>query len=142
MAIYLPTLLNDNTRDKGIYAEFTGRLSYEKMAGILIVCDIAVNPIRKGSAGSVINKVGDYAAAGLPVINTQECAEYKELLIEYNAGFNCKNGDAKDISEKIITLYFNNELRRNMGSNSRILAEEKFNRENSYLKIIELLNNI
>lgn len=138
----LKSKFEKHARDKGIYAEFTGRLSYEKMAGILIVCDIAVNPIRKGSAGSVINKVGDYAAAGLPVINTQECAEYKELLIEYNAGFNCKNGDAKDISEKIITLYFNNELRRNMGSNSRILAEEKFNRENSYLKIIELLNNI
>lgn len=127
--------------EKGIYAEFTGSLSYEKMAGILIVCDIAINPIRKGSAGSIINKVGDYAAAGLPVINTQESTEYQKLLVEYNAGFNCKNGDAEDISEKILTLYVDNELRKNMGSNNRILAEEKFNRENTYLTIIHLLSN-
>ena len=122
-----------------IYAEFTGRLSYEEMVGILAMCDIAVNPIRKGSAGSIINKVGDYAAAGLPVINTQECSEYKELLTKYNAGFNCINSDPKDIAEKIFKLCINNKLRKQMGSNNRILAEEKFDRGKTYLKILELI---
>lgn len=128
-------------KEKGIYVEFTGRLGYGKMIGILTVCDIAVNPIKKGSAGSVINKVGDYAAAGLPVINTQECSEYQKLLIEYNAGFNCINGNSQDISEKIFTLFFNSELRKYIGNNNRILAEEKFDRENTYFKIINLLSN-
>ena len=128
-------------KEKGIYAEFTGSLSYERMVGILAVCDIAVNPIRKGSAGSIINKVGDYAAAALPVINTQESSEYQELLVKYNAGFNCRNGDAEDISEKILTLYFDNDLRRKMGKNNRLLAEEKFNRANTYSTIIDLLNS-
>lgn len=127
--------------EKGIYAEFTGGLSYETMVGVLTVCDIAVNPIRKGSAGSIINKVGDYAAAGLPVINTQESSEYQDLLTEYDAGFNCKNGNSEDISEKIFRLYVNSELRKNMGNNNRILAEEKFDREITYLKIIDLLIN-
>ena len=122
-----------------IYAEFTGRLSYEKMVGILIRCDIAINPIKRRSAGSIINKVGDYAAAGLPVINTQECTEYQELLIKYNAGFNCINSDPKDIAEKIFKLCINNKLRKQMGSNNRILAEEKFDRGKTYLKILELI---
>lgn len=126
-------------KEKEIYAEFTGRLSYEEMVGILAMCDIAVNPIRKGSAGSIINKVGDYAAAGLPVINTQECSEYKELLTKYNAGFNCINSDPKDIAEKIFKLCINNKLRKQMGSNNRILAEEKFDRGKTYLKILELI---
>ena len=42
------------------------------MVGMLGVCDIAVNSISKGAAQSIINKHGDYAAAGLPVVNTQE----------------------------------------------------------------------
>ena len=127
-------------KEKEIYAEFTGRLIYEKMVGILTVCDIAVNPIKKGSAGSIINKVGDYAAAGLPVINTQECNEYQELLIEYNAGFNCINGDPQDISEKIFRLFNNSKLRKNMGDNNRMLAEDKFDREQTYIKILKVIN--
>lgn len=128
-------------KEKEIYAEFTGRLSYEEMVGILAICDIAVNPIRKGSAGSIINKVGDYAAAGLPVINTQECSEYKELLTKYNAGFNCINGDIQDLAKKIFILYKDSKLRKEMGKNNRILAEEKFDRRKTYLKIFDLITN-
>ena len=40
-------------------------MSYEDMVQTLVQCDIAVNPIIKGAAQSIINKVGDYAAAGL-----------------------------------------------------------------------------
>jgi len=129
-------------KQKDINAEFLGRLDYEIMVGILKACDIAVNPISHGAAQSIINKHADYAAAGLPIINTQECKEYRDLLTEYNAGFNCKNGDAEDISDKMITLCFDSELRKNMGKNSRKLAEEKFDRQNTYLAIVNLLNNI
>lgn len=50
-------------KENKINCEFTGRLSYEEMVGYLCACDIAVNPIKKGAAQSIINKVGDYAAA-------------------------------------------------------------------------------
>jgi len=127
-------------KEKEIYVEFTGRLSYEKMVGILTVCDIAVNPIKKGSAGSIINKVGDYAAAGLPVINTQECYEYQELLTKYNAGFNCINGDPQDIAEKILNLHNDKNQRVCMGLNNRKLANDLFNRELTYKTIVNLIN--
>lgn len=42
---------------------FTGRLNYANMVEKLCKCDIAINPIAKGAAQSIINKVGDYAAA-------------------------------------------------------------------------------
>lgn len=126
-------------RKEGVYVDFIGRLCYEEMVRILVVCDLAVNPIKKGSAGSIINKVGDYATAGVPVINTQECPEYRELLNKYNAGINCINGDPRDIAEKIYSLYSDCRIRGEMGSNNRLLAEEKFDREKTYQKIIEVL---
>lgn len=124
-------------KDSGIDYEFTGRLEYPKMIELLSSCDIAVNPIVGKSVASIINKVGDYAAAGLPVINTQECDEYKELLIKYNAGINCKNGDVEDISNGIERLVKDKNLRSKLGKGNRKLAIEKFDRDKTYDKIID-----
>lgn len=121
---------------KRIDTLFTGRLPYQEMVGLLGVCDIAVNPIAPGSAGTIINKVGDYAAAGLPVVNTQECIEYRNLVDNYKMGLNCNNNDAVDLAEKLMILLSDAELRKEMGKNSRKLAEEKFDRDKTYLKII------
>lgn len=117
---------------------FTGMIKYDEMISKLCICDIAVNPINSGSAGSIINKVGDYAAAGLPVINTQENKEYRNLVEEYNIGFNCNN-NKEDVAEKIEMLINNETLRKKMGNNNRKLAEEKFDRKKNYKKIVNLI---
>ena len=109
------------------------------MVAQLCEADIAVNPIKAKSAGSIINKVGDYAAAGLATINTQECAEYRELLDEYEAGINCENGNIDELASAIERLYNDAELRQRMGEASRKLAEEKFDRAKTYKKICELI---
>ncbi len=121
--------------------EFTGRLDYPQMVERLCKCDIAVNPIVKGSAGSVINKVGDYAMAALPVINTQECKEYRNLIEEYGAGINCECGNADDISNAILTLCENNELRKKMGEGNRKMAIEKFDRAKTYGNIVRVITD-
>lgn len=126
-------------KGKDVNCDFTGRLSYEEMVGKLCSCDICVNPIKAGSSGSIINKVGDYAASGLPVINTQESVEYRKLVEDYQIGFNSENGNAQDLAEKIEMLYNDKELRQRLGSNNRRLAEEKFDRKNTYTAIKNLL---
>ncbi len=68
-------MLNDfieYARTLGINCDFVGRVNYNKMIGYLSASDIAVNPISKGAAQSIINKHGDYAASGLPVVNTRD----------------------------------------------------------------------
>ncbi len=124
---------------KGIWTDFTGRLDYGKMVGLLSACDIAVNPIMKNSGGSIINKHADYAAAGLPILNTQESHEYRELVNRWGIGFNCYNGDAYDLADKLGLLYGDAELRRRMGNNSRQLAKSQFDRAKTYRPIAELL---
>lgn len=128
-------------KEKDVYVKFTGRLAYSKMVGILNSSDIAVNPIKAGSAGSIINKVGDYAAAGLPVINTQECQEYKDLIEEYQIGFHCENNKPVKLSKRLLELSENENLRRTMGEKNRRLAEEKFDRSKTYKEIIKLIED-
>lgn len=119
---------------------FTGKLIYSDMCRLLCKCDIVVNPIVKGAAQSIINKHADYASSGLPVLNTQECIEYRELIDKYNMGFNCNNGDSRDLADKLCNLIQNKELRNEMGKNARKCAEEKFDRKYSYNEILQIIN--
>lgn len=123
---------------KKIDAIFTGRLPYDQMCSMLCACDITVNPITKGAAQSIINKHGDYAASGLPVINTQECNEYRSLVERFKMGINCENGNADEVAKAIIKLIEDKPLRLKMGKNARKCAEECFDREKTYQKIFSL----
>lgn len=128
--------------EKQINCTFLGSKPYTEMASLLCSCDMCINPIVKGSAASIINKVGDYALSGLPVINTQESPEYRALIKEYNCGINCECGNASQVADAIIQLAINKDLRDQMSDGSRRLAQEKFDRRNTYLRIIEAIENL
>lgn len=130
------------SKEKQINCTFLGRRPYIEMASLLCSCDICVNPIVKGSAASIINKVGDYALSGLPVINTQESPEYRALIDEYQCGINCECGNANQVADAIIKLASNPVLRNQMGVGSLRLAEEKFDRRSTYLNIIEAIESL
>lgn len=129
------------SKQLNINAVFTGRLPYDQMCAQLNECDIVVNPIKHGSAASIINKHGDYAASGLPVVNSQDSQEYRDLIVQYHMGLNCKNEDSDDMAEKLELLILNESLRLEMGRNARRCAEERFDRKNSYLSIIACIEN-
>ena len=126
-------------KERNINCEFTGKLKYENMIGLLCSCDIAVNPIKAKSAGSIINKVGDYAAAGLPVINSQESKEYRYLIDENQIGINVENDDSNSMSSAIELMCSDYKKRKEYGNNNRKLAEKKFDRQNTYSKIINVI---
>ena len=123
---------------KSLNCTFTGRLPYNDMCALLKMCDVAVNPIMHQAAQSIINKHADYVSAGIPIISTQENKEFRDLVDYYHMGINCENGNAKQISEAIL-FYMNNETERTIaGINARRCAEERFDRRNTYNKIIEV----
>jgi glycosyltransferase involved in cell wall biosynthesis len=124
-----------------IRADFLGRLAYPDMVRTLALSDIAVNPIMPGAAQSIINKVGDYAAAGLPVVSTQDNEEYRDLVNTFNIGYNCSNSDAVGVADAIAALASDPELRRRLGANNRRLAEKRFDRATTYKNIYALLAN-
>ena len=129
-------------KDCKVQVDFLGRLEYSLMTAYLTHCDIAVNPISKGAAQSIINKHGDYAASGLPVVSTQENEEYRSLIMNYNFGLNCGVDSVDEVGDALLQLITDNEKREAMGQNARKLAEEKFDRKNSYVKLIQAIDLI
>lgn len=122
--------------ESDVDVNFLGSLHYDDMCAQLVQCDLVVNPIVKGSAASIINKHGDYASSGLPVLNTQDSPEYRGLIDEYHMGINCNNEDAEDLANSLRILVENKNLRKEMGINARRCAEEKFDRRNSYKELV------
>jgi glycosyltransferase involved in cell wall biosynthesis len=118
---------------------FTGRLPYQQMVGKMCSCDIVVNPIVKGAAQSITNKVGDFALSGLPVINTQECDEYRRAVANRALGINCECGNVEEVAYAIESLALNPTLRKEMGDANRRFGEECFDRRNTYPKIISFI---
>lgn len=126
-------------KEKNIDADFTGALPYQEMVARMCSCDILINPIVKGAAQSITNKVGDYALAGLPVVSTQENQEYRNYVDQYQCGINCRVGNSQDVADALVKLAKNSELRRTMGKNSRRFGVEKFDRRETYKNIVKAI---
>ncbi|MPM28084.1 hypothetical protein SDC9_74601 [bioreactor metagenome] len=129
------------SKSLGLCIDFIGYMEYGKMAAFLKKSDVGINAIKRNAAQSIINKVGDYFSAGLLVLNGSNCQEMKNLILKYNTGINYEAENANDLSEKILEAYnLSNDKKAEISKNSRILAEEKFNRSTTYKNIIELIN--
>ncbi len=128
-------------KEKRVNCLFTGRLPYDRMCGWLKRCDIVVNPIVGDSVATIINKHADYAASGLPVLNTQNSEEYQKLVEDYNMGFNCESGNAIELAERIRILVEDEHLRIQLGDNARRCAEERFDREKTYFELVHAITS-
>lgn len=135
-------VFKEYTKKLELDVSFMGLLPYPKMCAYLKVCDIVVNPIVANASQSIINKHADYAAAGVPVLNTQNSNEYRTLVIDYGMGINCNNGDAQDLAKNLSILSNHLLLRKRMGKQARKCAEEKFDRNNTYSQIVEMILNV
>lgn len=118
---------------------FWGFTPYPKMAAVLSKSDVVVNSFIKGAPQSIVNKVGDYLASGKPMINTLENPVFCKLVEENGIGVNIEPGET-DILVDAIKQYIVREFEH--GKNARRLAEERFDREKNYKKIVKIVDII
>lgn len=120
--------------------EFLGYVEYQKMAAYLRKSDILINSFVKGAPQSIVNKIGDYLAAGKPMINTLENPEFTRLVDEKKFGVNIKPENREQLAKAIIRIYEQEEQQKIMSDNARKLAEIEFDREVAYQKIVAIAN--
>lgn len=118
---------------------FMGYVEYQKMAAFLSKSDVLVNSYVKDAPQSIVTKIGDYLAAGRPIINTLFNPEFCRMVEENELGVNIEAGDAKKLTETILELYQNVPLRVKISFNARRWAEEKFDRKVGYGQIVEMV---
>ncbi|MCM3598333.1 glycosyltransferase family 4 protein [Metabacillus idriensis] len=119
--------------------DFMGHLTYEDMIPYLSHSDIAANAITKGAQQSITNKIGDFLAAGLPILNSSLNEEFSQIITEKNIGYNYLPGDYNHLADLIIDLQKNENKRIELGKNARNLAEDQFDRRYTYNDIYQLI---
>lgn len=122
--------------------EFVGYAPYPKMAAYLAKSDILVNSFVKKAPQSIVTKIGDYLAAGKPMINTCMSPEFRNKVEHDRFGINIMPEDVNVLADAIEKLYEDETGRTEMGKRARTIAEEQFDRPQSYKKIIELIEEL
>lgn len=117
--------------------EFVGFVEYEKMAAYLSKSDITINAIKRRGSQSIINKVADYFAAGIPMLNGCVCKEQQDMVDQYQVGLNYEPESIDSLVKQIDCLASDEQLRLSMGDNARRLAENKFDRKKTYEEMVE-----
>ena len=122
--------------------EFVGYVPYEKMAAYLKKSDVLVNSFIKKAPQSIVTKIGDYLAAGKPMINTCSSAEFRTKVEKDGFGINVEAENKKLLADAVLELYGNAEEREIMGKKARQTAEEQFDRPNSYKMIVDRMEEL
>jgi len=138
---YLPKMKQIAAENNLTNCEFTGWLNFEAMISLLKQSDVGLNAIVYKSKISFPNKVFDYMAAGMPIINSIS-GEFESLLNSENIGLQYIAENQDSLKRAILYLYNHPEERKIMGSKARKLVEEKFDRNKTYLKFERFLTNL
>lgn len=112
-----------------------------KLAGLMNSTDIGLQVLANIPAfyyGTSPNKFFDYIAAGLPVLNNYP-GWLAEMINEHKCGFAIPPDNAIAFADALEKATDNKEMLKIMGKNSRVLAENEFNRELLSNKFVDWL---
>ena len=117
---------------------FTGLLDYHHLVLLLRQSDVGMSTYAAGHDDAFPNKVFDYLAAGLPIVNSAE-GELGCLVRTEHIGKQYQAGNAESLARAVAELCDKPSERLEMGRKARRLAEERFDVNKEYPKLEEFL---
>lgn len=128
--------------EKECNVDFIGYTPYKEMAAYLVKSDILVNSFVKRAPQSIVTKIGDYLAAGKPMVNTCSSSEFRKKVEIDGFGVNVYAEDVEALKNAIIKLSNDEKLCKKMGTRAREIAEVQFDRKCSYKLIINQIGKL
>ena len=122
--------------------KFTGYVLDEQMAAYLVKSDVLINSFVRKAPQSIVTKIGDYLAAGKPLINTCMSPEFRKKVEQDGFGINIEPEDVRELVNAVEWMYENEAERNDMGNRARKIAEEQFDRPVSYGKIEAMISSL
>jgi len=133
--------LSEIAARSGSPVSFHGYLDDSGLQTCLRSCDVGIVPMFASSWVAVPNKVADYAAAGLAMINGLE-GETQTLLERYGAGLAYRTGDRSSFVQAVQRYVKDRRLLERHQRGARRLAEELFDAEKIYPEMARWIEDV
>ncbi len=128
--------------ETGCDADFMGYMPYPNMAAHLVASDVLVNSLVENAPQSVPTKIGDYLAAGRPMVSTSLSPEFWAKVDTDGFGVNVRPGDVDALARALVQLEGDCAGCARMGAAARTVAEEQFDRKRSYKQLVDLVGRL
>lgn len=119
---------------------YLGVLSHDVLSHLYARCDIGLSPYGVLSNVAIPDKLSDYLAAGLPIVNSLK-GELEAFLRRTDAGVQYRAGDGSDLANKLDELANDPAGLRRMGERSWALGEE-FDARVQFRGFVDLANRL
>lgn len=119
---------------------FVGKLTPKELSGLYAYCDIALCAYSSRSNVEMPDKIYDYTAAGLPIINSL-CGEVRTVISDQKIGLQYHAGAPDDLLNTLLKLESDTDLCAEMASNSKRIGD-LYDKKVQYRKFVELVERV
>ena len=116
---------------------FVGKLVPEVLSGLYSFCDIALCAYSSRSNVEMPDKVYDYTAAGLPIINSL-LGEVSSVIEDHRIGLQYRAGNPDDLLSALLRLESDPIMRDEMAKNSKRIGD-LYDKKIQYKKFVALV---
>ena len=109
--------------DVGSRVLFPGFMSYEDICRWYASAEVFVHPAKSEQWGLVVNEA---MAAGLPVLLSNACGCFPDLMVEEQTGFSFSPDNTDELASRMTRLAGDPELRTKMGHAAREHIQQHF----------------
>lgn len=137
----LKKIVNDNHIDNVLMFPLQ---PIERVSEVYSMADIAVISCTLGTGGSGMpSKTWTIMAAGVPIIASFDMpSEMERTIEEAECGFCARAGDENELSEKIMRVYRDSQLKERLGRNARKYAEENVSKTEAVAKYLRTIEKV
>lgn len=123
--------------------DFVGWQPFEKIPSYIRASDVCLVPHNKNphTNATIPHKLFQYMLEGKPVV-VSSCKPLRRVIEETDSGLVFEAGNKKDLADKIIDLYNNENLRRELGKNGKKAVQRRYNWRMESKKLINLYRQL
>jgi glycosyltransferase involved in cell wall biosynthesis len=123
------------------FVDFEGWQDVSLFPSYILASDICISPLYRNMQHDVAyaNKLFQYMSFAKPILVSDATAQ-KNLVLRTNSGLVHKEKDPTDFAEKVLKLYNDTDLQKELGENGKKFVENEFCWEKVSDNLVEIYN--
>ncbi len=125
------------------YVDFQGWQNERLFPSYIMVSSIGISPLHRNlhHDTTYANKIFQYMSFGKPLLVSDAIAQ-KKLVERVNSGLVHEEQNPKDFADKILQLYTDKNLQKELGKNGERFIKEEFNWDKTSEELIKLYKDL